>query len=120
MSGDSEVEDEDLALYLTSLHTVVRGALFATERWREIWQLNTGQHDDLIDHERYRHPGPIALLSSNLYADPTHPGKRFDLVAEHCRQGDATSALATLDCREPPRWQRLHTALWHRMLDCYE
>ena len=99
ISGNIELTDERLALYLTNLRKVMCGELFETGRWREIWKFNTGQYDDLIDFERYRHPDRVDLLTSDLSTDPSDPEKRFNLAEEHCRQGNAGAGIATLTAR---------------------
>jgi arabinofuranosyltransferase len=47
-SGENRIADEHLRAYYERLVLVTRGPLFSWERWRAIWQLNTGELDDLI------------------------------------------------------------------------
>lgn len=54
--GDNQIADQRLALYYEKLRVITRGPLFDTARLREIWRLNTGQYDHLIDHDAYRLP----------------------------------------------------------------
>ncbi len=47
--GENRIVDPDLARYYDRLSLVTRGDLFDGERWRAIWELNTGQLDPLLD-----------------------------------------------------------------------
>lgn len=55
-SGQNQIRDRNLSLYYEKLRLVTRGALFDWERLREVWRLNTGQYEHLIDRDRYRYP----------------------------------------------------------------
>ena len=48
-SGDMRIEDPSLAQYYQALELVIGGNLFDRRRWREIWNLNFGKYDRLID-----------------------------------------------------------------------
>ncbi|MDI9547578.1 MAG: hypothetical protein QM346_08235 [Chloroflexota bacterium] len=85
-SGENAIADPHLAQLYDSLTLVTQGDLFAPMRLTEIWRLNTGAYDSLIDRERYRHPDavriPLAdamqgieqpLTSSGVYVDATEP-----------------------------------------------
>ena len=50
---------------------IVRGPLFGADRWRAIWQINTGQLDHLIDTLRYRYPHRFSVDPAAL--DPARP-----------------------------------------------
>lgn len=72
-SGNNLIEDENLAKFYDSLRLVVRGSLFSAERWRAIWQMNTGQLNALIDVERYRYP-----QRQSVAADAVSPQKPLE------------------------------------------
>lgn len=54
--GENRLRDQNLALYYTKLQVVTRGPLFDRERLVEIWRLNTGAYNHLIDYGLYRNP----------------------------------------------------------------
>jgi arabinofuranosyltransferase len=55
-SGENRITDENLARYYEHLAAVTRGPLFDLGRLGEIWKLNTGAYDSLIDDDAYRYP----------------------------------------------------------------
>jgi len=48
-SGENVIEDECLAKYYDKLSIITRGDLFDANRIQEIWKMNTGQYDYLLD-----------------------------------------------------------------------
>ena len=48
-SGENEIVDPNLAQYYDKLSIVTRGDLFEWDRLVEIWNLNTGKYDYLLD-----------------------------------------------------------------------
>ncbi len=46
------IKDPDLAVYYRKLRTIIRGNIFNLERFKEIWSMNTGADDYLL--EKYR------------------------------------------------------------------
>lgn len=48
-SGENRLRDPRLAAYYEALATVTRGDLWDPARWREVWRLNIGAYDPLID-----------------------------------------------------------------------
>jgi len=50
-TGENRIVNLDLAAYYDRLSLVLRGRLFDPQRLAEIWKLNTGKYDDLL--ERY-------------------------------------------------------------------
>jgi arabinofuranosyltransferase len=48
--------DHDLREFDTHLFTITSGNLFSMERWVEIWKMNTGQYNALINTDRYQFP----------------------------------------------------------------
>ncbi|MCA9945311.1 MAG: hypothetical protein KC449_17630 [Anaerolineales bacterium] len=58
-SGQNQLTDQALARYYDQLSLITRGDLWDTNRLREIWHMNLGQNDYLIDYEAYRYPGMV-------------------------------------------------------------
>jgi len=48
-SGENVIEDECLAKYYDKLSIITRGDLFDANRIQEIWNMNTGQYDHLLN-----------------------------------------------------------------------
>jgi len=48
-SGENVIEDKCLAKYYDKLSIITRGDLFDANRIQEIWKMNTGQYDYLLD-----------------------------------------------------------------------
>ncbi len=67
-SGQNRIGDQKLALYYEKLRLVTRGALFDPARLREVWRLNTGQYEYLIDRDRYRHPYLVRVTLDEVAA----------------------------------------------------
>ena len=55
-SGENQIADPNLAQYDDKLALITRGRLFDLKRLAEIWRMNTGQYDHLIDFDAYRYP----------------------------------------------------------------
>jgi arabinofuranosyltransferase len=53
-TGRNQIQDRNLASYYDYLSRVVKGRIWSRERWKAIYDLNTGKYDNLIDQERYR------------------------------------------------------------------
>ena len=58
-SGQNQLTDQALARYYDQLSLITRGDLWDANRLREIWHMNLGQNDYLIDYEAYRYPGMV-------------------------------------------------------------
>lgn len=74
--GRNVIADPKLALYYDKLSLIVKGRLFDPQRLIEIWKMNTGQYDDLIDKDFYRYPNMThidlsSLLSNEKYENGT-------------------------------------------------
>jgi arabinofuranosyltransferase len=52
----NHLKDPNLAKYYDKLTVITRGDLFDSDRLAEIWKMNTGQYDHLIDFLAYRYP----------------------------------------------------------------
>ncbi|MBZ5557107.1 MAG: hypothetical protein LAO77_07500 [Acidobacteriia bacterium] len=48
-SGHNRIADKNLAIYYDRLSFITRGPLFDTNRWIEIWKMNTGAYRDLVN-----------------------------------------------------------------------
>ena len=64
--GHNMIADSSLAVYYDKLCVVTRGDLFDFNRWIEIWNINTGEYDHLIDYDAYRHPSDLSRRLSDL------------------------------------------------------
>lgn len=53
-TGENQITNPDLALYYDKLHFVVAGPLNDWSRIAEIWKLNTGQYDHLLENYTQR------------------------------------------------------------------
>jgi arabinofuranosyltransferase len=65
-TGENRLADRRLAQYREKLSLVVSGPLFDANRLREIWRLNTGAYDHLIDAPFYRSAAPPVRTYSEL------------------------------------------------------
>jgi arabinofuranosyltransferase len=75
------LQDQGLARFYDRLRTVTRGPVFSRARLAEIWRLNTGGYEDLVDRRYYRHGGSIVRLDALSLpvpdgASPDAPGVR--------------------------------------------
>ncbi len=48
-TGENRIADPNLSAYYDKLSFVIRGEFWDLARWREVWRLNTGAYDDLLD-----------------------------------------------------------------------
>lgn len=56
--GDASLlQDKGLGEYYAHLLVITRGPIWSLERWKQIWKMNTGQYDELVDGDKYRFPG---------------------------------------------------------------
>jgi arabinofuranosyltransferase len=60
------IKDSNLALYYDKLSIITRGSLTDPKRLLEIWKMNTGQYDYLINKEMYQYPNLKHLALSKL------------------------------------------------------
>ncbi len=61
LSGRNFIEDPGLALFYDKLSIIVKGPLMSPQRLAEIWRMNTGQYDHLVNREAYRYPGQVQV-----------------------------------------------------------
>ncbi len=62
-TGNNVIPNKDLALYYDKLRYVTRGPLFDIQRLIEIWKLNTGAYDYLLNAYNIRHPTVHMIIS---------------------------------------------------------
>ncbi len=60
-SGENAISDPDLAKLYDALNAITRAPLFAPSRLQEIWRMNTGRYDSLVDQDRYLYPDAVRL-----------------------------------------------------------
>ena len=64
MTGNNQLQDENLAAYYDKLQLVTRGPLFSWKRLKTIVEMNLGKYDHLIDKAYYRNKLPDASVLS--------------------------------------------------------
>lgn len=60
IQGQNLIADKDLALFYDKLSLITTGELFSWERSVEIWHMNLGHYDHLINYAAYRYASPDA------------------------------------------------------------
>jgi arabinofuranosyltransferase len=104
VSGRNEICDEKLAQYYERLSLVTRGKLFDRSRLVAIWELNTGQHEHLIDRTLYRRlPSShndkglteytVEELDAFFQEDPNDPYAHYKAGIAHAKRGNLDQAL---------------------------
>lgn len=63
-AGGNLLRDEQLARYYERIRSVTRGPVFSSRRFADMWGLNTGAYDGLIDRRHYRHSGSIVPIDA--------------------------------------------------------
>ena len=79
-SGKNVIRDKNLATYYDKLSLITRGRLFDINRLIEIWNMNTGKYNKLIDFDTYRYPGRVNVRLDQL-EPPKHEGSSLDAPA---------------------------------------
>ena len=108
-SGQNRLRDRKLATYYTKLRAVTRGRLFEWRRLAEIWRINTGQYDGLLNFDfhwyqnlglylakRGKQQAGYEALKTALSLDPTRADGWYILARFHYRAGHAQEARAAL------------------------
>jgi len=49
LSGRNQIKDRDLSLYYDKLSIIIRGRIWSWERFKTIWEMNTGQYNYLLE-----------------------------------------------------------------------
>lgn len=60
-SRQNQLTDPALAQYYDKLILITQGDLFDSNRLREIWHMNLGHYDNLINFDAYRYPNLVRL-----------------------------------------------------------
>ena len=60
----NRLRDQGLARFYDRLRRVTRGPVFSRPRFTEIWRMNTGYYEDLVDRRFYRHGGAIVPIDA--------------------------------------------------------
>ncbi|HEY9078315.1 MAG TPA: glycosyltransferase family 39 protein [Anaerolineaceae bacterium] len=60
------IDDPQLKLYYEKIRIITRGSLFSWQRLVEIWKMNTGQYEYLINRDAFRYPGMKKFSSSKI------------------------------------------------------
>jgi arabinofuranosyltransferase len=79
-SGQNVIADERLAVYYDRLARVTRGSLFDLTRLIEIWNVNTGRYDGLVDFDAYRYPQAVHVSLADV-ATPQVSGTQAGIVS---------------------------------------
>ena len=69
--------DKDLAKYYEKLSVITRSSTFSMARLMEIWKMNTGAYDTLIDYDRYHYPEAVKVVCSPPDCDETSQPIQF-------------------------------------------
>jgi len=118
ITGVNQLADPGLKRYYDALLVVVRGDLVSRRRFSEIWRLNTGAYDDLIDRDFYRYPSPIEFALSEVRMEPGNPESHFGLAWEYFKLQDDERAIDALnDAIELNPASFLNFTLAGKMLD---
>lgn len=98
-TGRNVIQDPNLHAFWEKLQVVISGPLFSTERFREIWRLNTGAYDHLVDTQFYRKPKRLELDAKDLANGRTNG--RFDAAGNTLLYRNG--ARVRLDAAQRPR-----------------
>ena len=77
MMGVNVLQDKNLAAYYDKLTLITRGDLWSADRLGEIWNMNTGKYDYLINRSTYRYPELQHVKLSGI-TQPTAEGTPWD------------------------------------------
>ena len=124
--GQNEIRDRKLAAYYDKLATITRGDLFDPNRWIEIWNMNLGKYDNLLNFDYHwnqnhglylakqgKKNDALRLLKASLSLDPDRADGWYMLAKFHQREGnleEAHTALVRaidLDSSQPAYWPQL-------------
>jgi arabinofuranosyltransferase len=65
-TGENHIEDGQLREYYNRMCTVIKGPLWSVKRWSEIYHLNFGKYERLINKDFYRHPSRLDVRLTEL------------------------------------------------------
>ncbi len=55
-TGENYIRDVDLAKFYEHLRLIIRGPIWSWDRWVDIFKMNLGMYNHLIDEDRYKFP----------------------------------------------------------------
>jgi arabinofuranosyltransferase len=70
-SGENKIKDKHLALYYDKISVITRGQLFSLRRLKEIWLMNWGYYNHLVDKYNNRHFNVLASALSKPKSERT-------------------------------------------------
>ena len=94
--GKNLIVDKNLAVFYDKLCHITQGDLWDPKRWLEIWRMNWGNYEHLIDFEKYRHPSELDRRLSDTRIRPGDPSKYLELGAAYFKAGEPESAISAL------------------------
>ena len=94
--GKNLIVDKNLAVFYDKLCHITQGDLWDPKRWLEIWRMNWGKYEHLIDFEKYRHPSELDRRLSDTRIRPGDPSKYLELGAAYFKAGEPESAISAL------------------------
>lgn len=69
-TGTNQIADRQLGLFYDRIRSITRGPLFSRSRFNDIWRMNRGVFDSLIDRRYYRHNGSIVPIEALGFVTP--------------------------------------------------
>jgi arabinofuranosyltransferase len=103
-TGANRIQDPGLAAYYAHLHEIISGPLFDGPRLLEIWSLNTGAYNGLLDH--YIHSLFSQSLTSHSFSLVHWHGLRLgeeQWVEAHLTPREAFCIRSQRSCYEPKK-----------------
>ena len=97
ITGTNQFADIRLGAYYDALLIVVRGELLSVRRLVEIWKLNTGVYEELIDQDFFRHPSELELALSEVRMEPRNPTNYLRAAWGHFKLGQDERAFSALN-----------------------
>jgi len=70
---DNQIKDKNLAEFYDHMRVITFGGTFSRQRLLEIWRMNTGVYDDLINFVTYRYPGSKKLACNQSGCNENEP-----------------------------------------------
>ena len=96
LRGKNMIADKNLAAFYDKICHITQGDLLDHQRWVEIWNMNLGRYDHLIDFDFYRNPSELERCLSEARIRVRDPSKYLDLGRAHFNAGHNEKAVAAL------------------------